>query len=321
MSLHDVAYDRFGVVRTYGSHVPALGLTKVAASSVIEQLRIHGVSSFPLFCCIVFLHLVYIFCLRFYYCTIILFSSYILFVVSGVSVVSVSSALSPPALLFPFSILVSLLPLLLFPLLFLLLRLFLPLLFLFIYSSSLFLSILCFVFLFPHPLSLLLLLFFRLLPAALPLFLCFRSFCGRLGLPFLFILLRLFLLVVFSLLSSWFFFPSFSSYFLLICWSSCFLICVFFSSFLCSSSFVFCFFGFFLILFLFCRPFLSSLLSFCCLFLSPVFFFLLLFFFCFLSVFPLSVVFAMCSIASRSFVHEFLRSVGFVFVYLFFSPL
>ena len=66
-----------------------------------------------------------------------------------------------------------------------------------------------------------------------------------------------------------FFSPDFRSYY--------FLLYVFFSSFLCSSSFVFfCFLGsFFLLLFLLLWPFLPSLLSFCCLFLSPVFFILL----------------------------------------------
>ena len=133
VSLHVVAYDRFGVVRIYGSHVPGLGLAKVAVSSVIEQLHIRGDFFFfsPLFAalCPFVSCILLVFYFTFYYCTIILFLSYILSVVSGVSVVSVSSAFSPSVLLFPFSILVSLLPLLLFPLLFLLL--FLPLLFLF----------------------------------------------------------------------------------------------------------------------------------------------------------------------------------------------
>ena len=65
MSLHDIDYDRLGVVRVSGSLVPGLGLDNAPISSSNDQLRVRGDS--------------------------------------GVSSVSVSSALSPSGFLFPFS--------------------------------------------------------------------------------------------------------------------------------------------------------------------------------------------------------------------------
>ena len=39
VSLHVIAYDRFGIVRI-GSHVPGLRLVTVAVRSVVERFRI-----------------------------------------------------------------------------------------------------------------------------------------------------------------------------------------------------------------------------------------------------------------------------------------
>ena len=53
VSLHVVAYDRFGVVRISGSHVPGLGVDTFAISSGIGRLGVHG-----LFFSAIFIHCV-----------------------------------------------------------------------------------------------------------------------------------------------------------------------------------------------------------------------------------------------------------------------